>query len=119
MQKFIGGFLAIILLFVFGCAELTPPTPKELITHPWGTKPSLRIGKTKDEVVASWGEPDEKINLGAVKYGLPKEEWVYYGRFPEVPLDYKYLSKTKHLIFEGKILTGFREVQEEVQGKAK
>jgi len=102
----ITGYV-LLLLFVTGCAEITPPNPVDVITHPFGQKPPVRIGTTKDEVKAKWGSPDRVISLGAAKLGAAREEWVYYGQVPGIPLDYKYLSKTKHLYFEGNVLTKY------------
>ena len=44
------------------------------------------------------------ISLGLDELGNPKEEWIYQARFPGVPVDYGYVSKTKHLFFEGENL---------------
>lgn len=98
-------FLVIVLIFLAGCAEIQPPNPIEVIKHPWGTKPEIRIGMTKEEVVKYWDEPDEKENLGADRWGVSKEKWIYFGRYPDLPLDYKYLSITKVLYFDGNHLT--------------
>ncbi|MFH1406715.1 MAG: hypothetical protein ABIH01_01735 [Candidatus Omnitrophota bacterium] len=99
----IGCCLAII--FIAGCAEITPPTPMDIIKNPMGNQPTLRVGYTKDQVKAEWGEPDDVELLGATKLGAAREKWTYYGQISSMPIDYKFLSKTKRLYFEGNVLT--------------
>ena len=99
----IGVFIAV---FLAGCAEITPPNPIDVIKNPMGK--DVRIGETKDEIIAKWGEPDRITPMGFSNLGAEKEEWVYIGRYPSVPLDYKYVSKTKYLYFEGNVLTSYR-----------
>ena len=91
------------ILFIAGCAEIKPPGPDVLIS-PWSSMPNIRSGDTKEDVISRWGEPDEKNQIGVDELGVAKEEWVYYGRYPMVPVDYRYVSKTKCLYFEGNIL---------------
>lgn len=105
-------FLLILVLLVsfIGCAEITPPTPDQVIKHPLGTDP-LRIGMTKEEVIFMWGRPDiiNKIGISKGLGGTKKEEWVYYPAYSGVPLDKGYLSKTRHLYFDGNHLVRFRK----------
>jgi hypothetical protein len=89
-----------------GCAEIEPPSPDRILA-PWSGVPPVRLGESKDSVLDKWGEPDEIRQIGTDDIGLIKEEWIYYGRYPEVPVDYKYLSKDKRLIFTGESLTGY------------
>lgn len=98
-------FLVIVLVFVFGCAEIRPPSPIDVIKHPWGTKPEIKIGMAKEQVRKYWDEPDQIDQLGTDKWGISKEKWTYFGRYPDLPLDYKYLSITKVLYFDGNSLT--------------
>ena len=100
----------------FGCAEIEVPTPKDVVTHPFGTKTSIR-GWTKEEVKMKWGEPDEIISLEPDRWGNPQEKWVYHGRYPNIPVDYKYLSKTYYFYFTGKTLMKFTSESEESQEK--
>lgn len=93
-------------IFLIGCAEITPPGPDKILA-PWKGVSPARLGESKDEVLDKWGEPDNITMLGADDVGLIKEEWVYYGRYPGVFIDYQYLSKTKHLIFTGNSLTEY------------
>ena len=96
-----GNFLVsfvILVLSLAGCAEIEPPGPDVIIS------PNLRLGDTQQEVISRWGKPDEINKLGVDELGIAKEEWVYYGRYPMVPIDYQYVSKTKYLYFEGNIL---------------
>jgi outer membrane biogenesis lipoprotein LolB len=105
--KLLLAFL--LVLSLTGCAEITPPTPKDIITRPLGP-PSVKIGMTKDEVKALWGEPDR---IGYVedkeKWSGARTEWVYTGRYSAIPLDKNYLSKTKKLYFDGESLTSIVE----------
>ena len=97
-------FLAV--LFFSGCAEIRPTDPIDAVGRPFvGGQEKGLIGYTKDELRAEWGEPDQIIEKGANELGAPKEEWIYRGRYRGVPLDVKYMSKTKHFIFEGNVLT--------------
>lgn len=96
----------LLSVLIIGCAEIEPPSPKQILA-PWSGVPPVRLGETKDSVRDKWGEPDEIRQLGADDVGLIKEEWVYRGRYPDVPVDYKYLSKTKSLIFTGESLTAY------------
>lgn len=102
----LAAFFVLLSIFIIGCAEIEPPSPEKILA-PWSGVPPVRLGESKSSVRDKWGEPDEVRPLGADDVGLVKEEWVYRGRYPEVPVDYKYLSKTKRLIFTGESLTGY------------
>lgn len=100
--------ILILLSFIIsGCAEIEPPSPEEILRHPLGKGP-LSIGMVKEEVVSIWGEPDV-INQedGISRTGTVKEEWVYHARYSNIPLDAGYLSKTRHLNFDGNNLVRF------------
>jgi len=101
---------AIISLFVLGCAGIEPPTPEEIMTHPFGKDP-LRIGMTKAEVISIWGDPDviNELGIGKGVGGSKKEEWVYYPSYSAVPIDKGYLSKAKYLYFDGNNLVRFHD----------
>ena len=92
--------LAVMAVMVSGCAEIEPPNPGRLLTKPLGEIP-VRVGMTKDEIISQWGEPDLKDTSS------DREEWVYRGRYSGLPIDRGYLSKTKHLYFDGDYLVGF------------
>ncbi len=100
------GMVVVVLAagVIGGCADMRSPNMQHALSHPWGTQDPFQRGQTKQEVVAEWGEPDETIPLGVEETGLLQEEWVYVGRYPDVPVDYKYLSKSKRLIFAGDYL---------------
>ncbi len=101
---------SLFCLLIIGCAEVDVPTPKDVMTHPFGTK-QARIGWTKEEVKMKWGDPDQIISMEPDPWGNPQEEWVYTGRYPNVPIDYKFLSKTKHFYFSGDVLVQFKSDQ--------
>jgi len=106
LSKFAVWAIVLMVMFVYGCAEIKPTDPIEAVTHPViGVDSSLRPGMTKDEIKSEWGDPDQMIERGTNELGAPKVEWIYNGRYRGVPMDIKYLSKTKHMIFEGNVLT--------------
>ena len=103
-------FLTFVLfLSLTGCADITLPTPKDIIKQPLGTV-SVKVGMTKGEVRDIWGEPDQ-INYveDEKKWAGPRTEWVYAGRYSAVPIDAGYLSRTKKLYFDGENLTNIVE----------
>lgn len=106
MKRIILSAALIFIVFVSGCETLPTPTPKEILSNPIGTSP-LRMGMPKEEVVVLWGQPNEVIHIGQDELGTAKEEWIYHARYPAIPIDYNYLSKTKHLIFQGDNLTNW------------
>ena len=103
---------AIILMGLTGCSDFRKPSLRQTLLCPWDNKPALSVGMAKEEIKANWGEPDITNELAATKWGKTKEEWIYWGRYPNVPIDYRYLSRTKHLIFEGDVLVDFFDAEE-------
>ncbi len=93
-----------IALSLAGCSEIQAPTAKEAITHPFGTQAPFLRGTPKDEVRAAWGDPDHVIPQGVDELGNTREEWIYTARLPGIPIDYRYVSRTKRLFFEGENL---------------
>jgi len=93
---------------VLGCADFVTPTGQYAMTHPWNTKAPILRGTSKAEVLEKWGRPDSVVPLGADELGLPKEEWIYQAK-ADVPIDYRYLSKTKRLLFTGDYVTGWKD----------
>lgn len=90
---------------IVSCADVMPPPPQKIIQTPIGTS-SVKIGMTKDQVVDLWGEPDaKKVTEDSEKWSGAREEWLYRGRYSELPVDAGYLSKTKKLYFDGDNLT--------------
>ena len=95
-----------------GCADIQAPTAKEALAHPFGTQAPFQRGTSKQQVRASWGEPDHLILRGTDELGNPKEEWIYMARIPDLPIDIRYVSRTKHLFFEGDNLIRWETEQE-------
>ncbi|GAG15729.1 unnamed protein product, partial [marine sediment metagenome] len=100
---FIG--LAYVFCFSFltfglltGCVEIKPPGPEEILREPLGQSP-LRIGMTKEKIKSLWGKPDAVNVLGTDPQGMIKEEWIYRGRYPNLPINIDYLSETQRLFF--------------------
>lgn len=108
MKKVFFLFLIFSVFFAFGCETLPPPTPGKIISNPFGTTP-LRVGMEKEEVVSLWGQPNEVLEKGQDELGTVKEDWIYYARYPAIPVDYNYLSKTKTLSFTGNNLISWKE----------
>ena len=106
--------ITILALLVLSCAEMKPPTPYQILKHPLGTT-SLKKGMAKEEVVELWGQPNKVNALEKERWAEPKEEWIYYARYPAVPVDYNYLSKTKYLYFEGNILIDWKSEDKKEQ----
>ena len=101
------------ILSLTGCADITLPTPKEIIQRPIGTD-SVKIGMSRNEVKEIWGVPDQ-VNQVEDKelWGGQRTEWVYRGRYSAVPVDAGFLSRTKKLYFDGDNLTNIVDVKEE------
>ena len=99
-------FILFSLIFLCGCTEIEPPGPSEIMRQPLGGSP-LRLGMTKEKVRSIWGEPDVVRVLGTDAQGMIREEWIYRGRYPNLPINVDYLSETQHLFFDGKHLVRF------------
>ena len=95
---------ALCLLSFTGCGEFHAPTPLEIITDPFGGQSPFPRGTSKQAILADWGSPDRVVALGVDELGNLKEKWIYVGRLPAIPVDYGYVSHTKHLFFEGESL---------------
>ncbi|MFA5339101.1 MAG: hypothetical protein WC317_03000 [Candidatus Omnitrophota bacterium] len=108
LRCFVFAVLSAVLVCLTGCAGIEPPSPKQIIEHPFGTS-MLRAGLTKDQVLAQWGEPDLKEFDNTGKWGNAKERWTYYGRMSGLPVDEGYLTKTQYLYFDGKNLARYNE----------
>ncbi|MBI4335681.1 MAG: hypothetical protein HY589_03390 [Candidatus Omnitrophica bacterium] len=121
MKKSILSILSCGIIFLAGCAEITPPNPIEVIKHPLGNDVTLRRGMTKDAVKAAWGDPHVVKNIGPSKFGGDREEWTYYGMMSKIPADINYMSKTVKLYFDGDNLADFKkgEAKEEKPEEAK
>lgn len=92
-------------LALIGCAEIRPPSPGEIMRQPLGES-HLRIGMTKEKIKSVWGDPDMIRVLGVDRQGMVKQEWIYRGRYPNLPINVDYLSETQHLFFDGDNLVG-------------
>ena len=103
-------FLLVPLALVLGgCAEITPPTPQEVLESPFGKGP-LRLGMTKDEVRSIWGDPDTIEKKSEDQWGAVRELWTYEAKLQGiVPINVGYASKSKYLEFEGNNLVTFYE----------
>jgi hypothetical protein len=62
---------------------------------------------TKEKVRSMWGEPDSVQILESDAQGMVKEEWIYNGRYPDLPINVDYLSESQHLFFDGNHLVRF------------
>ena len=104
------SFCSVSVLALSGCAELNPiDASRQILKTPLGTDP-VRVGMTKEEVVSIWGKPDLVNQLqSSDQWQMPREEWVYTGRYQKVPLDTSYMFKTKYVIFDGNNLVSIGE----------
>lgn len=96
-------------VFLTGCAIIHPIKPEETLTHPLGTD-SLKVGMTKEQVKSLLGEPDviTPLERSQDMLSTEREEWVYQGRYSDLPLHADYFGKTLHLIFDGNNLTSYK-----------
>ena len=100
----------ILVVFLFinlaGCADITLPTPKDIIEKPIGAG-SVKIGMTKSQIKEIWGGPDQVNYIeNDERWGGPREEWVYFPMSSKtLPVGYGYFSKTRKLYFDGENLT--------------
>ena len=102
MSKFaVSFFLLMQMLMSQGCSEMQVPTARQAMTHPFGTGDAFTRGTSKAEILEAWGPPDHVIPQGVDELGNVREEWIYRGRVETLPIDYEYVSRTKHLFFEG------------------
>lgn len=109
MKKSILLTLSCGIIFLAGCAEITPPNPVDVIKHPLGSDVTLRRGMTKEAVKNAWGDPHVVKNIGPSKFGGDREEWTYYGKMSKMPVDINYMSKTVKLYFDGDNLADFKK----------
>ena len=100
--------LAGVLPLLAGCADFVTPTPQEALQKPFGTGAPFTLGTRKAKILESWGNPDHVIQTGSDELGNTREEWIYHGRLPGVPIDYEYVSRTKYLYFEGENLVRWK-----------
>ena len=86
---------------LISCAEMSPPTPMDVLRNPLGTD-ALYKGMPKGEVIEYWGEPSSINRIEeATAFSNAKEEWIYNAKYPAVQINADYLAKTRHLSFEG------------------
>ena len=108
MSRSIYVVISLLVIVLLGCAEITPPSPIEILKHPLGTG-LLKLGMSKEEVISIWGEPDDIIDRGTDEWGLERERWVYRARYPKIPIDAGLIKKSKQLYFEGNVLTKWED----------
>ena len=92
-----------------GCSSFQTPTVQEAITHPLGTGAPFTLGTSKAKIRETWGEPAAVIPHGVDELGNIREEWIYHGWLPGLPIDHEYIARTKHLFFEGNNLVSWKE----------
>lgn len=105
---FMSLLISSISFFFVSCAEISPPTPMEIIKNPLGTG-HLYKGMSKEEIVNLWGQPNIVNRIEQDAWSGIKEEWTYNARYPGIPVDYNYLSKSKYLYFEDNVLINWKE----------
>ena len=100
-------FLLLLIVLFSGCADFQAPTAKEALSQPFGTGGPFTRGSTKAQILEAWGPPHQVIPRGVDELGTAREEWIYKGAIPALPIDYEYVSRTKHLFFEGNTLVNW------------
>lgn len=113
MPWLIGLAMGIFSISLTGCSEIETPTAQEALTHPFGTGAPFTRGTSREEVLDDWGPPDHIVPQGVDELGNTREEWIYKGRIPSLPIDYEYVSRTKHLFFEGRNLVRWETEEQE------
>lgn len=102
--------IAIILaaIFLTGCAITNPVKPEQVLANPLGTD-SLKTGMTKEQVKSILGEPDTvtPIERSGDILGTHREEWIYQGRYSDLPVKADYFGKTLRLVFDGNNLASY------------
>jgi len=93
--------------FLTGCAEIKPPRPGQIMREPLGESP-MHVGMTKEKVLSIWGEADMVNVIGNNEQGVVREEWIYRGRYPNLPINIDYLKETQRLFFDGNHLVEFQ-----------
>ncbi len=98
-----------VVLAAVGCADIAWPNLHRFARHPWTSREQVRLGESQQAVLKRWGPPTERRVLSIDRLGTTKEEWIYCATIESVPVDYMYLSRTQHLIFDGNNLTRWFE----------
>ncbi|MCQ9208167.1 MAG: outer membrane protein assembly factor BamE [Omnitrophica bacterium] len=106
MKRFLFIVCSLLLVSLVSCAEIKPPSPGQILRQPLGESP-LRVGMTKEKIKSLWGKPDVVRVLEPDAQGAIKEEWIYRGRYPNLPINVDYLSETQYLFFDGNHLVKF------------
>ena len=89
------------LALIGGCSEFQSPSLDQAVHQPFGNAAPFKRGTTKAEILQEWGPPASVVNKGLDELGNVREEWIYIGMLPGLPIDQEYISRTKHLFFEG------------------
>jgi hypothetical protein len=113
--------LIVPFILVAGCADIEAPKASQVIKNPLGPG-SVKVGMTKPQVIDVYGEPDIRGTVTSDKWGGPREEWIYRGRYSALPVSAGYLAEDLYLYFDGQNLTniskkplGKQEVSKDVE----
>lgn len=100
-------YLFTIIIFLYsllltGCGA-TSSDMRTSLKLPWQDNDMESTGITRNQIIASWGHPDQIIDNGFDKWGNPKEEWIYIAAYPdmELPINCKYVKNSSHFHFLG------------------
>ncbi len=108
-MKYFYCLLGLTILFS-GCSDFKDPTKKLNVESVVTGGDSLTQGMTKDQVIAGWGHPEHIKFLGDTKWGSPIEQWTYHAFLPKFPVNFRYVSKGKRLVFEGDALVKWEDI---------
>ena len=91
----------LVVLATAGCTDIAWPNLHRFMRHPWTSREQVQLGESQAAVLKRWGPPTERRLLSIDRLGMRREEWVYRAALESLPIDYMYLSRTQHLIFDG------------------
>ena len=102
-------FLLVLVVCFSGCAEIEVPGTKSVLAEPLG-EPTVKIGMTKNKVLDLYGDPDMKRQVTSAEWENSREEWLYRGRYPSLPVGAGYLTNDLYLYFDGDNVTTISKV---------
>lgn len=115
-MKVLYSIMMLVSVFCLaGCGSLEANDTDQALNIPLGSG-GLRLGMTKNQVVALYGDPDIKDTVSSPAWGHAREEWFYKAEMGVLPVNAGYLSEDLYLYFDGDNLTN---ISKKPLGKAK
>lgn len=109
-MKVLSTILVIFVIsMVFsGCAEMDVPKPKQMLTDSVGMSGQVRLGMSKDEILAKYGEPDMERVVTSKDWGGERDEW-FYSKSTNLPIGMGHTARDAYLYFDGESLTNISD----------